>query len=363
MEITIPKYLSYLKPYTAGELISKVQRQYGIDTPIKLASNENPLGASPKAIEAVKMAIKDIHRYPDTEARLLRCRLASFLKVKRGQIVVGNGSDEIMGLIGQAFLLAGEEVIIPCPCFSIYEKVALMAQANLVKVPLKDLAINLEAIKKRISKDTKLIFLTNPFNPSGSFFGAGALEEFLRSIPKTIIIMLDEAYIEFVSLKKRYESIYYLKSFSNLIILRTFSKAYGLAGLRIGYGIMEVQLASLLDKVRHPFNINSLAQIAAISALEDRSFLEKTCKLVWQGRQFLTKALRALGVRVYESEANFLLIYVGRKAQRIYKGLLKKGIIIRPLTSYGLRGYLRISVGKPEENKAFIKSFKEIWQK
>jgi histidinol-phosphate aminotransferase len=363
MDIVIPRYLSYLKPYSAGKPISEIQAEYGISAAIKLASNENPLGPSPKAIEAIKKVLQDVHRYPDNKVRKLRSRLASVLQVKSEQIVVGNGSDEIMSLIGQAFLLPGEEVIIPSPAFSIYEKVAVMGQANLVKVPLKDLSIDLEAVKKHVSKNTKLIFLTNPHNPTGSFFEAYSLEKLLKNVPKSTLVILDEAYIDFVSPQRRFESLNYLEGFFNLIILRTFSKSYGLAGLRVGYGIMNIELANILESVRYPFNINSLAQVAAIKALDDKAFLEATRKLVWEGREFLTKALTELGVRVYSSEANFLLIYVGNQAKKIYEGLLKKGIIVRPLVNYSLPEYLRVSMGKPEDNQTFIEVFKEIWQK
>jgi len=363
VNLTLPKYLQELKPYIAGKSISEVQKKYGISKLIKLASNENPLGPSPKAIEAIKNALKDIHRYPDSQIKELRYKIAAISQLKPEQVVVGNGSDEIMGLIGQALLLPKEEVIIPYPAFSIYEKVATLAQAILIKVPLKNLAIDLETIKEKISKKTKLIFLTNPHNPTGSFFDANALEAFLKSIPSSTLVVLDEAYVNFVSQEKRFDSVIYLKKFPNLIILRTFSKAYGLAGLRIGYGLMSAELASFLEAVRYPFNVNFLAQVAAAAALEDKEFLEKTCQVVQKERNFLIKSLTSIGVKVYPSEANFLLIYVGKRAMEIYENLLKKGIIVRPLTSYGLSEYLRISVGKHAENQVFIEIFKELWQR
>ena len=363
MNIVIPKFLSQLKPYAAGKPIKEVQTEYGISIPIKLASNENPIGPSPMAIAAIKRALQDIHRYPDSKMTELRYKLARVLQVKPEQIVIGNGSDEVMSFIGQAFLLPEEEVIVPFPSFSIYEKVVIMNQANLIKVPLKDLSIDLEAIKNRISQKTKLIFLTNPHNPTGSFFEASVLENFLKNVPKSTLIIIDEAYIDFVSPKRHFESLNYLKDFSNLIILRTFSKSYGLAGLRVGYGIMNIELANILEKVRYPFNVNILAQVAAINALDDKKFLETTRKLVWEGREFITKALTELGIGVYPSEANFLLVYIGNKAVEIYESLLKKGIIVRPLTNYHLAEYIRITIGRPEENQTFIQVFKQIWQK
>ena len=363
MDIAIPKYLQQLKPYVAGKPISEVQAQYGISSPIKLASNENPLGPSPKAIEAIRQALKDIHRYPDGHCWNLRRKLATYLQIEEQQIVLGNGSDEIMALIGQALLLPGEEVIMPHPAFSIYEKVAVMAQARLLKVPLKELSIDLEGIKEKVGSQTKLIFLTNPHNPTGSFLEKKDLEDFLKSLPASVLVVLDEAYIDFVQFKRYFNSVTLLESFSNLIILRTFSKAYGLAGLRIGYGILRPELARFLETVRYPFNVNVLAQIGATAALDDKDFLEQTQRITWEGRQFLTEALTSLGVKVYPSEANFILIYVGKKAKKIYEGLLKKGIIVRPMGSYDLADYLRISIGKPEENQVFIEAFKEIWQK
>lgn len=363
MDVAVPKYLQQLKPYVAGKPIAEVQAQYGISSPIKLASNENPLGPSPKAIEAIRRALKDIHRYPDSHCLSLRHKLATCLQIKEQQIVLGNGSDEIMALIGQALLLPKEEVITPHPAFSIYEKVAVMAQAHLLKVPLKALSIDLEGIRKKVSSRTKLIFLTNPHNPTGSFLEKKELEDFLKTLPVSVLVVLDEAYIDFVQPQRRFSSIALLESFPNLIILRTFSKAYGLAGLRIGYGILTPKLASLLETVRDPFNVNILAQIGATAALDDKDFLENTRRTIWEGRRFLTKALTSLGVKVYPSEANFLLIYLGKDAKKIYEGLLKKGIIVRPMVNYDLADYLRISIGKPEENQAFVEAFKEIWQK
>jgi len=363
MNIVLPKYLHELKPYTAGKTPNEVQKQYGIARFIKLASNENPLGPSPKAMMAIKNTLKNIHCYPDSKVTDLRHKIATIYQIMPEQIVIGNGSDEIMGLVGQALLLPGEEVIIPYPSFSIYEKVATLAQATLVKVPLRNLAIDLKAIKKKITKKTKLIFLTNPHNPTGSFLEANAIHKFLESIPSSILVVLDEAYVDFVSPKKRFESVNYLKRFPNLILLRTFSKAYGLAGLRVGYGLMSVELAGFLEAVRYPFNVNSLAQVAALAALEDKEFLERTYKTVWEGRNFLFESLTDMGVKVYPSEANFLLIYVGKKANEIYKALLKRGIIIRPLDSYDMPEYFRISIGKPEENQLFIEIFKELWQR
>ncbi|MCD6319376.1 MAG: histidinol-phosphate transaminase [Candidatus Desulfofervidaceae bacterium] len=363
MDIAVPKYLQQLKPYVAGKPIAEVQAQYGISSPTKLASNENPLGPSPKAIEAISKALKDIHRYPDSHCLSLRRKLATYLQIEERQIVLGNGSDEIMALIGQALLLPEEEVITPYPAFSIYEKVAVMAQARLFKVPLKELKIDLKKIREKVSSKTKLIFLTNPHNPTGSFLEKEELVVFLKNLPSSVLVVLDEAYIDFVQPQRRFNSIALLENFPNLIILRTFSKAYGLAGLRIGYGILTPELARFLETVRYPFNVNALAQIGATAALDDKDFLEKTQHTIWEGRQFLTAALTSLGVKVYPSEANFLLIYVGKKAKKIYEDLLKKGIIVRPMVSYALADYLRISIGKPEENQAFIETFKEIWQK
>ena len=326
MAITVPKHLEKIKAYVPGKPISEVQAQYGITSPVKLASNENPLGPSPKALDAIRQALSHIHLYPDSHYRKLRQRLAEILGVSPEQIIVGNGSDEIMALIGQALLLPGEEVIAPHPAFSIYEKVAILAQAEFKKIPLKDMAIDLEGILKAVSAKTKLIFLTNPHNPTGSFFDVFALNAFLNTLPSSVLVVLDEAYIDFVSKERQFNSVEQLSKFPNLIILRTFSKTYGLAGLRIGYGVFAKELVGFIEKVRMPFNVNLLAQAAAAAALEDREFLKKTQATIWAGRKFLTKELTALGVKVYPSEANFILIEVGKKATRIYEELLKKGV-------------------------------------
>ncbi len=363
MDITIPEYLAKIKSYVAGKPISEVQAEYGITNPIKLASNENALGPSPKALEAIKKTLCSVHIYPDSYYRSLRQKLADSFNVESQQIILGNGSDEVMSFIGQALLLPEEEVIVPHPAFSIYEKIAIMSQARLKKIPLKDMAIDLQAIVNAISPKTKLIFLTNPHNPTGSFLGRDQLIKFLRQIPSATLVVLDEAYVDFVSETNQFDSVDLIKSFPNLIILRTFSKAYGLAGLRIGYGVFSLELAEIVEKVRLPFNVNLLAQVAAEAALDDKEFLEKTRQMILKGRHFLTEGLQALGIRVYPSEANFVMIHVGPQAHLIYKELLKRGIIVRPLDNYDLPEFLRITIGTLEQNKEFLMNFIALWKK
>lgn len=363
MKIGIPEYIRSLRPYTPGKPIEEVKEEYGISEVIKLASNENAIGPSPKAIEAIKEALPYLHRYPSGSGWRLREKLAQRLNVRQEQIVLGNGSDEIMGLVGRVFLLPNDEVIIPASSFSIYEKIAHLHHANILRVPLSAFKIDLNGILKRVNKRTKLIFINNPHNPTGTVFSVSEWESFLEKTPSSTIIVLDEAYVDFIEDSKRINSLNYLKDFKNLIILRTFSKSYGLAGLRIGYGILDASLAYYLQLVREPFSVNSLAQIGALAALDDEEFLEKTKKMVWEGRTYLISEFKKLGIMTVPSEANFLLVYLSNKAEFICKELLSRGIIVRSMEGYGMKEYLRITIGRPEENKKLILNFKQIWEK
>ena len=363
MKFDIPEYIRSLRPYTPGRPIEEVKREYGISEVIKLASNENAIGPSPKATEAIKEALPYLHRYPSSSGWRLCKKLAQRLNVKQGQIVLGNGSDEIMGLVGHVFLLPNDQVIIPSSSFSIYEKIAHLYHAKVVKVPLSAFKVDLNGILKRVTKRTKLIFINNPHNPTGTVFTVSEWESFLDEVPSSTIIVLDEAYADFIEDSKRINTLDYLKDFKNLIILRTFSKSYGLAGLRIGYGILDASLAYYLQLVRDPFSVNSLAQIGALAALDDEEFLEKTKKIVWKGKAYLISEFKKLGIITVPSEANFLLVYLGGKAESICESLLSKGVIVRSMEGYGLKEYLRITIGKQKENKKLILNFKEIWGK
>ena len=363
MKFAIPKHIRSLEPYTPGRPIEEIKRKYGIDEVIKLASNENALGPSPKAILAIKEALPYLHRYPSSSGWELCKRLAEKLSIKPEQIVLGNGSDEIMGLVGHVFLSPNDEVIIPSPSFSIYEKVACLYHAKVVKVPLSEFKIDLDEISKKINSKTKLIFINNPHNPTGTIFTVYEWENFLEKVPPFVIIVLDEAYIDFVEDSRKINSLNYLKDFKNLIVLRTFSKSHGLAGLRIGYGILDAPLAHYLQLVRDPFSVNSLAQIGALAALDDEGFLEKTRKTIWEGKAYLMNEFRKLGIMTIPSEANFLLIYLADKADYICNELLSRGIIVRSMKSYGMEEYLRITIGRPEENEKLISNLKQIWAK
>lgn len=363
MKFGIPEYIRSLRPYTPGKPIEEVKGEYGISEVIKLASNENAIGPSPRAIEAIKEALPYLHRYPSSSGWKLRKKLAERLNVGRDQIVLGNGSDEIMGLVGRVFLSPNDQVIIPSSSFSIYEKIAHLSHANVIQVPLSSFKVDLDGILKGVTKKTRLIFINNPHNPTGTIFTVSEWENFLEKVPSSTIIILDEAYVDFMEDSKRVNSLDYLKDFRNLIILRTFSKSYGLAGLRIGYGILDASLAHYLQMVRDPFSVNSLAQVGALAALDDEEFLEKTKKIVWEGRRYLINEFKKLGIMTVPSEANFLLVYLGNRAEVICEKLLSKGIVVRSMKGYGMREYLRITIGRPDENKKLILHFKQIWKK
>jgi len=360
MKLTIPDYILALKPYVPGKPIEELEREYGITDSIKLASNENPMGPSPMAVKAIQEAMGNINRYPDDSGYRLVKKISEKLKIRPDNIVIGNGSDEIIGMIVRAFLKPGDEAILPHPTFLMYEIMIQCAGATSLRVPLKSLSIDLESIKEKLTPRVRLILLCSPNNPTGSAITKDDFDEFIKDVPPDVVVMLDEAYMEFVRDKNCVSGITYLDSDTPLIVLRTFSKAYGLAGLRIGYGVMPEEISNLLNRVRQPFNTHFLAQVGAVSALDDDSFLQKTIKLVHEGIDFLYGALSEIGVKYFETQANFLLVDVGKSANDVYEKMLRQGVIVRSMTSYGYPSYIRVNVGLASENKRFIKALKKV---
>ena len=358
MHLSVPDYIVSIQPYSPGKPLKELEREYGISDSIKLASNENPLGPSPKAIEAIKGAVENINRYPDASGHDLTKKISESLGIRQGNIVLGNGSDEIIGMLTTALTQAGDEVIMPWPSFVMYDIMIRSVGAIPVYVPLNSLSIDLNSIQSRITPKTRMVFLCNPNNPTGTVFSKTDFETFLQGIPK-IVIVVDEAYIEFVQDKKCARSIDYLNTDAAIVTLRTFSKAYGLAGLRIGYGIMPQKIADLINRIRLPFNANSLAQVAAIAALEDKNFLQKTVDIVQEGLDFLYDSLERLGIKYFPSQANFFLIDVEKDADEIFEKMLRQGVIVRSMTSYGYPNYIRINVGLRNENVRFIKALEK----
>jgi histidinol-phosphate aminotransferase len=362
MKLIVPDYISAIKPYTPGKPIEEVQREYGIDNSIKLASNENPLGPSPMAVAAIHRAIENLHRYPDAAGYELTQAIAQKYNIDSDRIVLGNGSDDIIALLTVVLLRSGDEVILPRPSFLFYEISICSSGALPVWVPLKSFKTDLEGMIQKISPKTRMIFLNVPHNPTGAVISRSDFEKFIAAIPPQIVIVLDEAYIEFVKDLNCSDSFEYLNADKPIVGLRTFSKAYGLAGLRIGYGVMPAVLAGLLNRVRQPFNVNVLAQVAAAAALSDVQFVQKTVGLVHAELQFFYTALEKLEVAYIRSEANFFMVEVGdgQTADDVFEKLLKQGVIVRSLASYGYPRHIRITIGKHEENIRFLEEFEKV---
>lgn len=345
-------------PYTPGKPIEEVKRELRLRRAIKLASNENPLGASPKALAAIREALPGLHRYPDSHAFYLTRALSRKLKVASDQIIVGNGSDELITLALRAFVDPGQEVITAKPTFLIYRIAAQIAAARLREIPLKNLRYDLVRMRQAVGPRTKIVFIANPDNPTGTYVTKTELARFFAGLPKRVIVFLDEAYAELADAKDYPDTRRYLKTHP-VIITRTFSKAYGLSGIRVGYGLGPRELIQAMHRVREPFNVNALAQAAARAALSDSAHLAATRRLLRREKPFLYRGLAKLGLKAVPSAANFILFRVGPRAGQVARGLLRRGIIVRDLRAWNLPNHLRVTVGLPSENRAFMKALKE----
>jgi histidinol-phosphate aminotransferase len=349
-----------------GELVKSSVRQIAEYVPgqsapgaIKLSSNENPFGPSPKALWAIAKEARSLQAYPDKKAAALCEALAKKFKLAPENIVCGNGSDDLIQVIAAAYLNPGDDVVISEHCFSIYELAARIFSATPVVVEMKDRAQDLDRISSSVSSKTKIIFLTNPNNPTGTIFSAEEFDAFMGKIPAHVIVVVDEAYAEFSESAVFPDTIKYIKSRANLIVLRTFSKFYGLAGLRCGYAIGKGELIAPLFKAKMPFNVNRLAQAGALAALGDRGFLAKTYKNNREGKILLYKEFDKLGLDYQKTEANFIFVDIKRSADSFCRDLLKLGIAVRPLTSFGLPEAIRISIGTRAQNKKLIAAIKK----
>ena len=344
--------------YTPGKPIEEVERELGIPRAIKLASNENALGPSPKALEAMKNALTNLHRYPDSHATLLVRALSRRWQVSPEQILVGNGSDELITLAARAFLDPGDEVVIATPTFLIYRIASQIAGAAIRAVPSKDFRYDLSGMRRAITPKTKIVFIANPDNPTGTYVTKAEVESFLKDLPAGVILFFDEAYAELVDAPDYPETREYLDRHP-VLITRSFSKAYGLAGIRVGYGVGPREIVQPMHRVREPFNVNSLAQAAACAALEDTEHLEKTRKLFREERPLLMQALKSLGLTPVPSVTNFILFQAGPQAPDVARRLLKRGIIVRDMLAWDLSEYLRVTIGLRQENAAFLEALKE----
>lgn len=362
MKPSVAEHIANIVPYPPGKPIEELEREYGISGSIKLASNENPLGPSPKAVEAIVAATSKLNRYPDGSGFYLRKRLAEKHRLPFDSILLGNGSNEIIELVIRAFMSPGDEVMMPEPSFLLYKLVVQWMGGRAAPIPLKeDWGIDLDKMAEAVTAKTKVIFLTNPNNPTGKVISKTDFEAFLSRVPQSAAVVLDEAYIEFNTNPDTPLGFDYISGQSPaVIVLRTFSKAYGLAGLRIGFGAMDPEIAGFLNRVRQPFNTGSLAQAAALAAIDDDEFLSRSRQTTWSGLQFLYKEVEKMGLRHIPSEANFFLIEVPCEAKELYEAMLRRGVIIRSMASYGMKRFIRVNVGLPEENIRFIGALKEV---
>jgi len=361
MKLTVPDYIKSIRPYKPGKPLEELEREYGIRDSIKLASNENPLGPSPAAIAAIQNHLTGLHRYPDGSGYKLTEKLAATLGVAANRIVLGNGSDELIGMLGHALLLPGDQVVLPRPSFLIYEIMARSVGAEPIAVALDSrLRIDLAAMAECVGERSRMVFLCNPNNPTGTVITQTDFEAFLRKLPSHVVTVVDEAYIEFVRDDRCARSLDISDTEKAVVTLRTFSKAYGLAGLRIGYGIMPAELAGYLHRIRLPFNASSPAQAGALAALQDAAFLNQTIELVHSGIDSLQDGLRNAGIRCFATEANFFLIDVERDADEVFEEMLRRGVIVRSMRSYGYPRYIRVNVGLAEENQRFLQALREV---
>jgi histidinol-phosphate aminotransferase len=359
-----PDYVRAIAPYQSGKPIAEVAREFGLDEAkiVKLASNENPLGVPESAQQAMRQAISDLGRYPDANGFDLKAAIMAKYDVPQDWITLGNGSNDILEIAAHAFVTPGQSVVYAQYSFAVYPLATQAVGARAIVVPAVNYGHDLPAMAQAIAADTKLIFIANPNNPTGTFIPAADIEAFLKLVPPHIVVVLDEAYNEFLAPEQQYESTAWVKQYPNLLVSRTLSKAYGLAGLRVGFAIAQPALTDLMNRIRQPFNVNSMAQAAAVAALGDQAFLQKTAEVNAAGYRQLTAAFEALGLEYVPSSGNFVLVKVGDDdgaGARVNLALLKQGVIVRPVGNYGLPQWLRISVGLAAENAAFIAALKQ----
>lgn len=354
--INVSDNIKNITPYVPGKPIEELERELGISGSIKLASNENPLGPSPKAMTAIKKAVEGLNRYPDGSGFYLSQALAKKYGVEISQVVLGNGSNELIELLVRTFVQPGDEVVSADPSFVVYKMITQAASGVNVVVTCKDMRHDLDAMAERITPKTKIVFIANPNNPTGTINTTIEMDRFMSRVPDHVIVAVDEAYFEYATHADYPDSLDYLKENKNVVALRTFSKIYGLAGLRIGYGITTAEIAELLNKVRQPFNTNSLGQIGALAALSDRKHVEKSVAVNNEGKQFLYHSFQRLGVSYVPTETNFILFESPWDAKELYNALLKTGVIIRPMGAKRLR----VTIGLPEENARFVAELEKI---
>jgi histidinol-phosphate aminotransferase len=360
-EHIVKPHIAALRPYEPGKPIEELERELGIEGAVKVASNENPLGPSPRALAALRDALTKLHRYPDGKSYRLRETLAGRLGVGGDQLVFGAGSDEILELLAKSFLGAGDEAVFAWPGFAMYPIVTQGMGATPVAVPLAaGFVHDLPAMRRAITPRTRMVFVCNPNNPTGTSVGREAFDAFAESLPDDIVLVIDEAYYEYVQRHDFPDGLAWIARRPATIVLRTFSKIYGLAGLRLGYGVGDSELISYLERARHPFNVNVLAEVAGLAALDDSEHVARSRASNAAGADYLTHELGALGIEVVPTDANFLQ---ARTGPDVYEPLLREGVIVRPLAGFGLTDYVRITIGRPEENERVVKALRRLQER
>jgi histidinol-phosphate aminotransferase len=348
-----------IQPYQPGKPVEELERELGIVSAVKLASNESPFPPSDKVLMAVRGALVGLNRYPDGSGHYLRQALAQHHKVTPESIVLGNGSNELIELLARTFVRPGEEVVIPNPSFVVYSSIVQAVGGTRVVVSLKDHRIDLPRMRRAITPLTKMVFVANPNNPTGTIVTADEVEQFLDKVPDHVIVVFDEAYYDFAEGADFPDALGHLRHGKRVVVLRTFSKMAGLAGLRVGYAVADPDCVALMNRIRQPFNVNTLAQVAALAALQDEAHVRRTVGIAREGVRQLSTALAGLGVKCVPSRANFVMVELPNAVQ-IYEKLLKLGMIVRPLASFGLDRALRITVGTAEENARLVESLRTV---
>jgi histidinol-phosphate aminotransferase len=355
--------LDALKPYVPGTPIEEVQREFGLTDVIKLASNENPLGPSPKAVAAIEAALRNLNLYPDGQSYYLRHAMAERLGqgITAEMIAMGNGADGIIMQTCMAYLEESDEAIVSVSSFPVYDIYINVMRARLTKIPMKGFRLDLQEMVGAITDQTKMVFVCNPNNPTGTIVTAAEVETFMAGVPDHVLVIFDEAYYELVDSDLYPDTLDYIRQGrKNVMIMRSFSKVYGLAGVRLGYAVAAPEVLAPLNQVKEPFAVNLLAQAAGIAALEDEAFLKKSVETNRAGRQFLYREFERLGLRYLESHTNFVLVEIGSNAVQVQQQLLRAGVIVRPCTGYDLPDYLRVTVGSESENARLIRSLEDL---
>jgi histidinol-phosphate aminotransferase len=355
----VPEYIRSLIPYEPGKPIEEVEREYGIARSVKLASNENPLGPSPKALAAIRAKLDQLHLYPDGDCFYLKNRLAKKLAVAPENLIFGNGSNEIIELAARTFLRPGDEAVMAEQAFVVYQLIVQAVGGKSKQVPLRNFTHDLNAIAEAVSPQTRMVFLANPNNPTGTIFRRDEWDRFLDKVSAEVLLIVDEAYFEYVQDAGYPDSLKYHAEGRAILTLRTFSKLYGLAGLRIGYGVAPKELISMMQRVRQPFNVNAAAQWAALAALDDVDHVRRSLEVNRQGLEYLQSEFAKLGLAHVPSHGNFILVRVG-KGQEIFQQLLTQGVIVRPMGAYKFPEYVRVTVGTMEENRKFIDALERV---